>query len=80
MAKPQLLFTQKDNQGLTKDLSQLYDWVSRLELVTANPDGTRKGRFAGEAVYLQSGGNHYVEICTGANSTVWRGFLLSDTP
>lgn len=80
MAKAQKIYTQKDNQQLDQDLKQLYDWVSRLEVVTENPNGSRVGRFTGEAVYLQSGGNHYVEICIESGTTTWRGVSLSNTP
>ena len=78
--KAQKLFSYRDNQALDKDIKQLYDWVSRLELVTTNPDGSRTGRFTGEALYLQSGGKHYLEVCTGAGTTTWRGVELTDTP
>ena len=77
--KPQKLYPYRNNQALDKDVKTLYDWVSKLEVVTTNPDGNRVGRL-GEAVLLQTGGNSYVEICTNHNSTTWRGFQLSDTP
>ena len=80
MTRPAKQYTYIKDPPIDRDVKALFDWVSRLELVTTNPDGSRKGKFAGEAVYLQSGGSHYVEICTGAGTTVWRGFQLSDTP
>lgn len=80
MAKPQKQFTYQDNQAIDKDVKTLFDYISRLEVVTTNPDGSRTGKFTGEAVYLQNGGNHYVEICTQGGTTTWRGILLSDTP
>ena len=80
MAKPQKQFSYIDNQKIDKDVKTLFDWVSRLEYTETNPDGSRKGQFAGDAVLLKSGGNYYVEICIAANSTTWRGILLSDTP
>jgi len=78
MAKPQKLFPYIDNQKLDKDLKNIYDWISRLEVVTVNPDGNRTGQ-KGEAVLLITGGNFYVEVNVDS-STTWRGFILSDTP
>ncbi len=78
--KPQKLYPYKDNQALDKDLKQIFDWISRLEVVTTNPDGSRKGRYTGEAVILQTGGNTYLEVCNGSGTTVWRGVQLTDTP
>jgi hypothetical protein len=78
MPKPQKLFPYPDDQKLDKDLKQLYDWVSRLEVVTTNPDGVRKGQ-KGEAVLLITGGNYYVEINVDGN-TIWRGVALTNTP
>ena len=80
MSKPQKLFPYKDNQALDKDLTQLYDWASRLEYTETNPDGTRKSRFAGEVVLLKSGSSFYLEVATASKSTVWQGILLSNTP
>lgn len=80
MAKPQKQYTYIKDQYIDKDVKTLFDWASRLELVTTNPDGSRKGKYAGEAVYLQSGGNHYIEVCTGAGTTTWRGAQLTDLP
>ena len=80
MAKAQKLYPYIKNQALDKDLTQLYDWISRLELVTTNPDGSRKGRFTGEAVLLKTGGNSYLEVCNGAGTTVWLGVALTNTP
>ncbi len=80
MAKPQKLFPYSENQALDKDLRSLYDWVSRLEVVTTNPNGSRKGQYTGEAVLLQTGGKSYVEICTSAGTTTWLGVLLSILP
>lgn len=80
MTKPQKAFTYTQDIAIDKDVKTLFDWVSRLEIVTDNPDGVRKGRFTGEAVYLQLGGNHYVEICTQAGTTVWLGVQLTNTP
>ena len=80
MSKANKLFPYRDNQGLDKDIAQLYEWVSRLEYTETNPDGARTSRYVGETVLLKSGGSYYVEVATGSNSTVWRGVLLSDTP
>jgi len=80
MAKPQKAFTYIENREIDRDVKTLFDYVSRLEYTETNPDGSRVGRYTGEAVLLKSGGNYYVEICVGAGTTVWRGFLLSDTP
>ena len=79
MTKPQKIFSYRDNQALNKDLQQLYDYISRLEVTNSNPDGLRIGRL-GDVVLLQTGGNNYVEICTDDNTTTWRGVQLSDTP
>lgn len=79
MSKSQKLFPYKE-QALNKDLQELYDWVSRLEYVTTNPDGSRTSKFVGEAVLLSSGGNFYLEVATASKSTVWRGVQLTNTP
>lgn len=70
MAKPQLLFTQKDNQGLTKDLRQVYDWVSRLDVTTSAPNGNRQGRI-GEAIFYNNAGTFTLYVNT-TGSTVWQ--------
>lgn len=80
MNKPQKLYLHKDNFPIDKDITTLYDWISRLEVVTTNPDGTRVGRYIGETVLLQTGGNHYIEICVDSGTTTWRGIMLSNTP
>ena len=79
MPKPQKQYSYLDNQKIDIDVKTLFDWASRLELVTTNPDGSRAGRFSGDTVYLQSGGNHYIEVYTGTGK-VWKGVLLNDTP
>jgi hypothetical protein len=51
-----------------------------LDVVTANPDGSRRGKY-GEMVLLNNSGTYYIEICVSSPSgTVWRGAQLSDTP
>lgn len=76
--KPQKAFTYIKDQALDKDIKTLFDYISRLEVVTTNPDGSRQGK-KGEAVLLQTGGNSYVEINTDG-STTWLGVILSNTP
>lgn len=80
MTKPQKIFPYRNNQALDKDLKNIYDWLSRLEVVTTNPDGSRTGRFTGEAVILKTGGKTYIEVCDDAGTTVWVGVELTDTP
>ena len=80
MSKPQKQFPYINDQKLDKDMGTIYDWVSRLEVVTTNPDGSRKGRFTGEVVLLQTGGLTYLEVCNGSGTTVWRGVQLINTP
>lgn len=77
--KAQKLFIYKD-QSMNKDLQNLYDWVSRLEVLTANPDGNRVAKFDGEVVKLEIGGNEYIEVARAAGSTIWRGIQLQDVP
>ena len=79
MTKPQKQFSYLKDQEIDKDVKSLFDYISRLEYTETNPDGSRKG-LVGETVLLKSGGNYYVEICVGSNTTTWRGILLSDTP
>lgn len=78
--KPQKLYPYTNNQALDKDIKNLYDWVSRLEVVTTNPDGSRTGRYDGEAVKLKTGGKTYLEVCDGAGTTTWLGVELTNTP
>jgi len=59
-------------------LRQIYENFHRLQVVTTNPDGNRRGKI-GDMVLLQTGGNSYIEINT-TGSTVWRGVILTDTP
>lgn len=80
MAKPQKAFTYREDIEIDRDTKTLYDWVSRIEVVTSNPDGSRVARYDGEVVKLEVGGNEYIEVARSAGSTVWRGVLLSDTP
>lgn len=78
--KDKQVYTQKDNQSLNKDLSTLFENISRLESVSVNPDGSRKGKYTGEAVLLIVGSNYYLEVCVGAGTTTWRGVALTNTP
>lgn len=80
MAKPQKSYSYIGNKEIDRDVKKLFDWASRLEYTETNPDGSRTSRFAGEGVLLKSGGNFYIEVATAANSTVWKGVLLSDIP
>ena len=49
-----------------------------LNIVTSNPDGSRKGT-AGDVVIFNNSGTYYLEVNT-TGSTIWRGVLLQDTP
>lgn len=80
MPKPNKLYSYTDNPALDRDVKTLYDWISRLEVVTTNPDGSRTAKYAGEIVKLEIGGNEYLEVAHAAGSTVWRGVLLTNTP
>ena len=60
--KPQKAFTYIGNDKIDRDVKTLFDYVSRLELVVTDPNGSRTGRFSGEAVYLQTGGKHYLSV------------------
>jgi hypothetical protein len=70
-------FPHRENQAVNKDFKTLYDNISRLELVTTNPNGSRVAQFAGETVYLQLGGKHYVSVATTKGSTTWRSVELT---
>lgn len=67
---------------MRKDMKAMRDWIGnfngRLEIVTSNPDGSRKGT-AGDIVLLNNSGTFYLEVNTDGGTT-WRGVLLSDTP
>ncbi len=76
--KPQKAFTYIKNNKIDRDVKTLFDYISRLEVVTTNPDGSRNGK-KGETVLLQTGGNSYVEVNTDG-ATTWRGVILTDTP
>lgn len=78
--KPQKAFTYIENDKIDRDVKTLFDWVSRLEVVTTNPDGSRTGRYEGEAVILKISGKTYLEVCNGSGTTVWRGVELINTP
>ena len=80
MAKPKKAFTYRDNKEINQDVQNLFDFVSRLEVVTDNPDGSRVAKFDGEVVLLKSGGNYYVEVAIGSGTTTWRGCQLTNTP
>jgi hypothetical protein len=59
---------------------EIYDNWGLLEVVTENPDGTRKGRL-GEVVIYNLTGTYYLEICVSSpNGTVWVGKQLEDIP
>ena len=70
MAKAQKLFTQKDNQGLDKDLTQLYDFLSKGDVTTSAPNGNRKG-FKGEFVFYDNAGTFQLWVNT-SSSTTWQ--------
>lgn len=78
--KPQKAFPYLKDQYIDKDVTTLFDWVSRLEYTEVNPNGVRVGQYSGEAVLLKSGGNYYVEVCVQAGSDTWLGVLLTATP
>ena len=59
-------------------LKIIYDNHNRLEVVTSNPDGSRKGK-KGDMVLLQTGGNSYLEVNSDSNTT-WLGTQLTNTP
>ena len=80
MAKPQKLYTYRDNIPVDRDMKNVFDWLSRIEVVTTNPDGNRTAKFDGEILKLEVGGNEYIEIARAAGSTIWRGVQLTDTP
>ena len=80
MAKPAKQFSYLDNQAIDKDMKTAFDWVSRVEVVTTNPDGNRTAQFDGEIVKLESGGSEYLEVARARGSKIWRGVLLTDTP
>lgn len=59
-------------------LKQLYDHFGSIEVVTSNPDGSRRGS-KGEKLHLQTGGSFY--DCTNTDgSTTWRCVELTDIP
>ena len=56
------------------------DNFNNLEVVTTNPDGSRRGKY-GDVLLLYIGGSYYAEFCVSSPSgTVWLGVILSDTP
>ncbi len=59
-------------------LRSIYENFHRLQVVTTNPDGSRRGK-KGDMVLLQTGGNHYLEINTDS-STTWHGVQLTNVP
>lgn len=59
-------------------LKEIYDNLHELEVVTSNPDGSRKER-KGAMLLLQTGGNSYLEI-NSDGSTTWLGVQLTNTP
>lgn len=49
-----------------------------LDIVTSNPDGSRRGDI-GDVLLFNNSGTYYLEInVTGAK--IWQGILLQDTP
>lgn len=69
MPKPQKIFTYRDNQALDKDVTQLYDFVSRGEVVTVAPNGNKKGR-KGDFVFYDNAGTFTLWV-NKDNLTSW---------
>ena len=80
MPKPGKKYSYIESPKVDIDVKTVFDWVSRLEVVTTNPDGSRVGKYTGEAVLLSLGGNYYIEVCVGGGTTNWRGTILFDVP
>jgi hypothetical protein len=76
--KPQKLFVYPEDQRLEKDYTQIYDWLSRLELTTDNPKGSRIGKYTGDILYVQTGGKHYAAVCIDGGSTSWYAVELTN--
>ena len=57
-------------------LKTLYDNGSNLEVVTTNPNGTRKGDY-GDIVLYKGATQSVIEICISSpNGTIWQGISL----
>jgi hypothetical protein len=80
--RPQRI-TDFDQNGLiilNENLEHLWDVTNgrySLDIVTVNPDGTKKGD-VGDMLLLNNGGTYYLEICVGGK--IWFGEELSNTP
>jgi len=68
--RPRKLFTYRENQALDKDLSQLYQWTSRLEIVDTAPNGSKTGR-KGYVILYNNSGTFELWVNTDG-STTWQ--------
>ena len=70
MPKPQKVFPYFENQALDKDVTTLFDYVSRGEVVTSAVNGSRKGK-KGEYVFYNNGGTFELWV-NSDGSTAWQ--------
>jgi hypothetical protein len=68
--KPQKLYPYRDNQALDKDLTQIFDFISRGDVVTTAPNGSKSGK-KGEFVFYNNSGTFSLWVNT-TSSTVWQ--------
>jgi len=59
-------------------LKTIKDNLNNLEILTSNPDGSRKAK-AGDSVIFNNSGTYYLEFNIDGGTT-WKGIQLSDTP
>lgn len=70
MTPPRKIYSYKDNQALDKDIKQIYDWLSKDDVTTTAPNGSRQGR-VGERVLYNNAGTFELWVNTDG-STVWQ--------
>lgn len=71
--KPQKQFPYRDNQALDKDITTLYDWISRLDITTTAPNGSKTG-FKGEGILYNNSGKFELWVNTDG-ATAWQNVM-----
>lgn len=70
MSKPQQKFPYRENQALDRDIKTLYDWISRLDVTTSAPNGSRQG-IKGEGIFYNNSGTFELWANTDG-ATTWQ--------
>lgn len=66
-----------DDRSVSEYLKILYNKISNLEIVTANPNGSARGKYGDMLLYAATGPVYYITVnVSSPNGFNWKGVQL----